>query len=167
MTDDPRTEVSIRLPLPLEVVGALSEAIGTLWPDATIRTDRRDFTFMVPRRKAKRPTKKRMREILAESWPDDDAPEVDVTRINPDGMSIALDNNDEAWQQLGAWAYSVLRFHDAANYVEQQITVQLPDANEERTLLLTACWSTGQTPHALRMKAEAELAALRAEKEES
>ena len=144
--------IRIGLPLPLDVSAALITAIGAMWPTATIRTDARDLQLVIPRRKPKRLTKRTMAAILAE-MADDDAPEADIVQITPDGGArIGLNSADESWQQLAAWAYTVLTATEAANYAEQPISVETPDG-ERKELVVIAAWSPGQTPHQLRKAA--------------
>lgn len=150
------TRIEILLPLPLNVVGALSAAIGAMWPEAMIRTDTSNFTIVVPDRQPKRPSRKRLRDILAETAPAAEDPSAVLLGLNPDGGArIGLDQADEAWQHLAVWAYTVLTAFEATNYVEQTVRTELPDGTAA-TLALEACWSKGQTPHQLRQKAEAE-----------
>ena len=150
MSDE--TVIRIGLPLPLDVSAALITAIGTMWPTATIRTDARDMQLVIPRRKPKRLTKRTMAAILAE-MADDDAPETDMDQITQDGgVRVALNSADESWQQLAAWAYTVLTATEAANYAEQHISAKTPDG-ERKQLVVIAAWSPEQTPHQLRKAA--------------
>ena len=101
-----------------------------------------------------------MVDFLADVAPTDDQPEASLMRMNPDGATIGRDSKDEAWQALAAWAFTVLTAFDAPNYVEQPITVEMPDGRH-RQLVVIAAWSPNQTPHELRLKAEAELAKMK------
>ena len=166
--DDDRTVVTIQLPAPVDVVAAVSQLLGVAWPQAMVRPGGgiggRGYDILIPRRpKPERVTRKAMAEILAETLAGPDDPEVDLTSLTPDGFKFGVDSKDEAWQRLATWAWIVLHFHEAANYVEQPVTIDDPETGKPRTLLVTACWSEGQTPARLRGKAEAELAAVRAE----
>lgn len=160
---DARTEIRIGIPLQLDVVAALTNAIGAMWPDAAVRTDDRDYVILIPSRKAKRVAQRTLREFVAEALPGDDAPEVKLARITgPDSADFALEAKEEAWQALGAWAWICLTAEAAPNYVEQQITGIDPEGNERR-MTITAAWTAEQTPHALHAQAKAEIERLSAE----
>lgn len=124
-----------------------------MWPDAVIVADTRDYIIEVPGRAPKRPSKRRLADIVAENTPDDDAPYASLARFGDGDVRIGLDSADEAWQQLGVWAYTALTALDAANYVEQMMQVTKPDGTRA-TLAVAACWSPQQSPHELRRTAE-------------
>lgn len=156
MTD--ATQIRIALPLPLEVAAALSSAIGTMWPTAVIKADTHSLVMEIPRRPAKRPSKKTLRDMLA-ALMDDSDPEAALVRWNADGPSIALDHKDEAWQALATWALVALTSEGAPNFVEQTFHAIEPDGTE-RTFAVTAAWSTGQTPSELLHAANSRIADL-------
>ena len=141
--------IRIRQPLPLDVAGNLIKAIGTMYPDAQIVLSEHgpDLVIDLGTRTA-RHSKKR---IAAEM---DDGEPVDAGfSFTPDGVKVSTPQ--EATLALAEWAYIMLTAHeDAFNYVEQTVTLPADGDREAKRLLLTACWSKGQTPHALRMAAE-------------
>lgn len=143
MTDE-RTEIRIKLPLPLDVAGALTTAIGTMWPDAKIRASD-DLLLLVPNRKPKRTSQRTLRDILAANLSDDNDPEAHLAGWDEHGPKITLDNADEAWQQLAAWAFMVLTSSAAPNHVKQEVTAALPDGTR-RTFAITCAWSPAQLP---------------------
>lgn len=156
---DKETRIQIRLPLSLEVVAALTQAVGTMWPEATIDMTSGDhITMVVPDRRPKRPSQRRLRDIAAEHARTPEAPEADLNRITADGtVTVGLGDGDEAWQQLAWWAYSVLTATEGAtNYVEQKVHTELPDG-KPATLVVSAAWAPSRTPHELRRQAEADL----------
>ena len=165
-TEDDRTRIDIRLPLSLDVVGVIGQMIGAAWPEAVIEPGTGYFTMLIPRRKPKTVPKRRMREILAETLPADDDPTAELAAVEADGLRIGIDSADEAWQELAAWAWTVLSVRQAPNYVEQPVTVELPNGTPA-TLIVTACWSKDQTPAQLHEQAVAERDAALRERDEA
>ncbi len=160
--DDP-VVVEIRLPAPVDQVAAVTQLLGKAWPTAKIGSGPH-CQILIPRRpKPKRVTQVAMADILKELATEDD-PDVELVGFRDGHLSFSVDSKDEAWQRLASWAYIALSFFEAPNYVEQEVDVTDPEGTTRR-MLLTACWSKEQTPHALRAKAERELAECRAELE--
>lgn len=137
--------ICVMYPIPLDVSGNIIMALGTMYPDAVIRTDdprsRDGLVIDLGTRKA-RSSKRR---ITAEM--DTEESEATLTGLG-DGM-IQFATPKEATETLAVAANIMLTSHEATNYVEQEVHME-----DGRSFVFHACWSKGQTPHELRIKAE-------------
>lgn len=133
-----------------------------MWPDAVIRTDTGQFTMLIPNRRPKRVAQRTFRQILADAVDQaGDGPDVALQQWESDAVTMALDSNDEAWQHLAVWAVICLTAAEAPNYVEQELSYTDTDGVRQQAVI-TAARSTGQTPHQLRLAAEARIVDLEA-----
>lgn len=158
--------ICIQYPMPLDASANIIAALGAMYPDATICTDDpRSHKAMVIDlgTRTARSNKRRVGAQMIE-------PEVDAEVSGFSDGTLGVTTPREAVEALAEWARIALTGMDAANYIEQAATLPADGGHPERTLLVTACWSRGRTPHALRQAAEkradaaeAELARLRAE----
>lgn len=145
MTSSPMRRVRIEYPVPLDVAGNLTKALGLMYPDATIRSDdpKSDTCLVLDLgSRTARVSKKRLTEELLEP--------VDADLVRMRDGTVGVSTPEEAKAGLAEWAAVLLMSQDAFNYVEQPVT----DRETGRTFLVTACWSAGQSPHELRMVAE-------------
>jgi hypothetical protein len=154
--------IRIALPLSMDVAGSLLKAIGVMWPGACMGTsDPHTMTVVIPDAE-RRP--KGSRKALVAAKDTSDGPEVDSQITRFDGQTLTA-TVPEALQEMAGYAAIILRNTDGAiNYVEQEMT----DTATGKQLVFSVAYSKGQTPHALRIKAEArvaELEALLAERE--
>jgi hypothetical protein len=159
-------EVAIALPLPMDVVGSVLKAMGTMWPAATTSTSARPghMVVRIPNR-ARKPkgSQKALRAALQTTDDPGNEPELmPGSAADPDVLTVSVP--EPAAKVLASLALEMLADPLAVNYVEQTLTYQ------DKRLVVIACWSPNQTPHALRLAAEArataaeaEAAALRAE----
>lgn len=167
--------IEVRLPLPLNVAAALQSAVGTIWPDAMIEpagVGRMIFAVPYPEPPARTAEEiaENLREVAA-TLEEQNADQTDTGTprlhgIDKDGTLTLLTDPTAYTQVLGWAALSMLTaVEGAANYVEQ--VVHVPDdlikQGHPGQVVFTAAWSKGQTPAALRQKAEADLAAARQE----
>jgi len=156
MTD---RRICIQYPIPLDVSANIIAALGAMYPDATIRTDDpRSRNAMVIDLGA-RTARSNKRRIAAEMI----EPEVDAEVSGFADGTLSVSTPREAVVALAEWAHIALAGMDAANYIEQAATLPADGDRPERTLLVTACWSRGQTPHELRQAAEKRAEAAEAE----
>jgi len=155
MTHDTQTDRRIRIkyPIPLDVSGNLLKALGTIYPDAAIRTDdpwSSDCMVIDVGKRTARTSKAKMTDDLIL-----DTDGTTLTGIDDKGWNMATPR--EAMEGLAWWAQIVLENSTAPNYVEQEVFNE-----SDRRFLVTACWSPEQTPHQLRMAAEARIVELEA-----
>lgn len=145
-----RRVLHIRYPAPLSVLGAVTSAVGMMWPDAVADTsDPSSFTLIIPGTEPGPFTREDADGILAGMGDVEGDGSVDVTGFN--GGTLTVSTPKGATQALAEWAHTILSGTDGAvNYVEQEVF----DEKSGRRFVVTACWSTGQTPHALRAAAE-------------
>lgn len=147
------TTIEINLPLPIDVVSTLMLLVGSAYPDATL-TDQgrygRKLGFKIP---AGSRTKKLSKTAAAKLKQDGTGFDFDVTEAGPQGFAWAMP------EHIADMCRDVIETAfkdnpDAANYLEW--VVQSSDGTGR--YVLTFCRSKTQTPHALRMAAEAKLA---------
>lgn len=168
-----REYIAVGLPLPINIVATLGDLIDKAWPGAQIITNAegagvpidvrnrwpvRDFMLIaVPKRAPKRVSKKDAAAAAAANDLEPGEEAADLTGLDDEWVTIAPP--EELGAFLGAAGRHMLAaFEDATNYVEWEV---IDRETGERTVLSVAR-SKGQTPGALRVKAEEQLAALRA-----
>jgi hypothetical protein len=136
--------IEIRYPLPLDVAAALTNAIGTMWPDAKIDTRTSDaLAIILPAKTPKRVSKKALRAEA--DIPD---PDSEVTRF--DGQTLTATTPREISACLADLGYQLLTATEGAeNYVEMEAS----DLDGKR-IVFSVAWSKAQTPHHLRQAAE-------------
>lgn len=154
------TPIQIALPLPLDIVISLSQAIDAMYPgakittpDGTDRPHQGSFVVVVDdNHRRKRVSTKKLAATKAEPGTED----MKVQALDP--QHLALSTPDELGLLLsGPCVHLLAAFEDAVNYVEVEV-----ERGTER-YVVAACRSRGQTPHALRRKAEQERDEARAE----
>lgn len=160
------TDVDIRigLPLPLAVTGALLEAIGAVWPDASIRTDGTNPTEMTvritgPARELDDDALAALAGAAAHDDDDhDDQVELFLSQLRDGSFGI----KSEEWVSklfVGAFANILDQHPDATNYVE--MSLHDPETGARYNVIVTR--PGGASPHQLRAAAEARVAALEAQ----
>lgn len=163
-------EIRVETPLPMEVAGTLMQLIGTAWPDAMVRTDAgRALTMVVDHtRRPKKVTKKATKAIVAgQAAEQDEAVAAGVGDSDFLGFNdgwVTLAPPEELSLHLGAVCARMLESAEGAvNYLEWEVREPArDDGTPGARYVLSAARSKGQTPHALRTRAETELADLRA-----
>lgn len=151
--------ICIQYPMPLDVSANIIAALGAMYPDATIRTDDHRSGRAMVIDLGTRTARSNKRRLAGEMT----KPIVDAEVSGWSDGTLSVTTPREAVEMLAEWARIVLTGMDAANYVEQGATLPADGEHPERTLLVTACWSRGQTPHELRMAAEKRAEAAEAE----
>lgn len=148
------TVIDIKLPLPIDVVSTLMLLIGSAYPNATmVEQGRYDYRmgFKIPAgSRAKKISK------TAAAKMKQDASELEgfeVTEASPNGFAWATPER-VANMLREVLETSFAENPDAANYLEWEVR----SGDSKQHYLLTFCRSKGQSPHALRMAAEAKLA---------
>lgn len=140
-----------------DVFAAVSRAIGALWPDARMGPGlggREGFAVILdPHDQTARVSKKTLAALKDGEENLEDGGSV----IGWDGQSLRGQSPAEAAEALAHWAHVLLSGLDAVNYVEQSATT-----SEGRTVVVTARWAEGLTPHQARQKAEQRLSDLAA-----
>lgn len=153
-------EIRIGLPLPLDVVTSVGNAICAMYPSARIKTDTRHVGDMVLVIDDEQRLPRVGKQKLAKSKVTTDDPKMEglLAQWDADGMGISFPEYTRL--RLAEICVSILENDAAPNYLEWP--VRAPDG---RRYVVAACRSMGQTPHALRMKAEQERDAALAEVE--
>jgi hypothetical protein len=154
--------------MPMDVAGTMMTLIGSAWPTAVIDTTgrhlppyTRDGLVMLidPRQRARKVSKKAAREIQQEHARGEGEEAARFLRLK-DG-TLTMTAPEELMLHLGDVAHVICQGAAGDNYIEWEVRAQPVDAPEQ-TYVLSIARSKGQTPHALRTRAEAELDALRA-----
>lgn len=155
------TDVAIRLPLPMSVTGTLMNLIGAAWPDAMLVDNQEGFltggkhmVLRIPEAPAANVSEEQLAAAKVEPGEDD----VNVHELGPQGISVTRP------EQLSEIMLEIMRagfeeHPDAVNYLENSVLD--PKAGKEYVLIFAR--SKGQTPHELRMAAEAKLESARAD----
>lgn len=138
-----------------DVMATLCQVISLAYPDAMMGPGdpiRGGFSLRIPRGGRKpRVTKKSAQAATVHA---DDSDGGRIVGMGEDG-SIGLILPKDASAALAEFAFTVLDSSDATNYVEIPVT-----HNDGRRFVVIAAWTPKQTPHQLRMAAEAQLAKL-------
>lgn len=155
-------EVRIGLPLPMDVATSIVRAFAVLWPEGHFDQKRSPsghemVAVISDADRMTKATKKRIAAAKANS--EDTSLEGLLASWDPDG-SLGLTLPQVANERLAEICVAMLSVADAPNYLETP--VRTPDGQR---YAVAACRSMGQTPHALRMKAEKERDAALAEVE--
>jgi hypothetical protein len=155
-------EVRIGLPLPMDVASTIVRAFAILWPDGHFDQKRSPsgsemVAVISADDRMTRATKKKLAAAKVNS--EDVSLEGLLAAWDPDG-SLGLTLPQVANERLADICVAMLSTADAPNYLETP--VRTPDGHR---YAVAACRSVGQTPHALRMKAEKERDAALAEVE--
>lgn len=149
--------------IPFDVFSSLSGAISLLYPNAQMGPGEygRGLSLIVSPedRKPRRPSKRAIAKAHEPLDPDEPAMGV----VGYEDGALQFTTGEEAIANLAEWAYIMLTAgdQDPENYVEFSAT----HPENKRRLSVVACWSPRQTPHELRMKAEARAEAAEAEVE--
>jgi hypothetical protein len=147
------TEICIRTPLALYVSGTLMALIASAYPSARIATNRSNLTILISNgERARKLSKRDIKNSLQTSEnPTDEAvlngfKEQDDALVAEFGLPIA------SGHRLANFCHDMLTMEGATNYVEFEARDK-----DNMTFWVAACRSEQQTPHKLRMKAEAKL----------
>jgi hypothetical protein len=147
------TDIAIKLPLPMSVSGSLMKLIGAAWPEAQLADNHggmlsgdRHMVIRIPDAPAKELGEDDI--ALAVVAPGED--DVDLTELGPNDISLRRPKEVTA-MMLHAILEGFRENPDAVNYLENEV---LDPATGNR-YVLTFARSKGQTPHELRMAAEA------------
>lgn len=169
MSESPAyTYLQIGLPLPLPVVSALGDMVSKAWPDAAIITDPvgagvpAEYHSRTPQllirldtsKAPKRVTKETASAAALQAAGDPDG-FAELATISADG-AMNVRTSEEVRRHIGE-SLAVAMLDAGPNYVEWQM--ELPSTGER--LVLVAARSPKQTPHELRMAAEARLDRIR------
>lgn len=160
-------QIRVELPLPIDISATLTAIIGKTWPGSVIKDDGNDkgwnserrLVFEIPdgeRHKSPKHAKKyaKLKEHLS-AYSD-----VDVTDLGPNKQGFSMPE----YLALMYTEFAREAFNQeprAKNYIE----TKLQDKETGKQFVFTLARSKEQTPHALRMKAEAERDALKAKLE--
>lgn len=152
MSED-HTDVRVRLPLPLDVVGTLMSLVGRAYDGATVTQYGGDMVFRIPDRARPR----RLTDDDCAPVPHDT--DAVVERVGPDELALSDENLLALFRRFWPLLHADLEANPAAvNYLEHGITVETdvpgPKAADPAYVLIVAR-SKGQTPHQLRVAAEA------------
>lgn len=151
------TPIRIGLPLPFDVVASLSYAFDAMYPDSKIKTSAHPGEMVIlidDEHRRPRVGKKKLRDAKVTA----EAGIADVQVLGWEDDHLALSTPEELSLMLAApCAHLIAAFEDAVNYVELEVE------HDGNRYTVAACRSRGQTPHALRMKAEQERDEARAE----
>lgn len=147
------TDIAIKLPLPMSVSATLMNLVGTAWPDAELVDSNgggfagdRHMVLRVPDAPARDVSAQEAADAVVEPGDDDG----DLLELGPNGVSVSRP------EQLSAMMLDIMlagfeENPDAVNYLENH--VRDPKTGKEYVLIFAR--SVGQTPHELRMAAEA------------
>jgi hypothetical protein len=153
------TPIRLGLPLPLDVVISLTNAIGAMYPSAKIKTNSGyEEMVIVIDDDQRRPRVGKKKLAAAKNTSEDPANEQDVLAWDDDHL-VTSTPEELSLYLGGACAHLLASNESAVNYMEMQVTYK------GKPYVVAACRSKGQTPHALRMKAEQERDAALAEVE--
>lgn len=162
MTDDVRVLIkgADRDGIPLDVFGALTGAIGVLYPNARMGPGEgfgsgNGVTLIISPEDRRNTTKGRKRAIAAKRQDHDpDEPQSSVTGWDGESLSTIPPRELSEWLCAVGGAL-LINLEGAANYVEQEAHTE-----DGRRFAMTLQWQTGKTPHQKRAEAEAKLAAV-------
>lgn len=153
-TADEPTTIAFNLPLPMDVVVTLTSAIGVLYPDALMdATGSRpnQITMQIPHDSRCR-SRTAAAKIRAAKAHLEDEHEVLMRSFGP-GNAMSADLPLYMADTLLAGARAAFAQNpDAPNYVVYSVY----DQAASREYVITVAYRSGQTPHQLRVKAEAE-----------
>jgi hypothetical protein len=151
------TEIHIRLPLPLDIVGTLGELIGTVYPNSRIATNREDFVILISNDERRvRLTDEQIAATFHPSANPEDEASFNGFRTEGEDLVAQFGLTQAASLQLASFCRDMLSMEGAKNYVEFEC-----QDSDNKKYWVAACRSEGQTPHKLRMIAEAKLEALK------
>lgn len=154
------TEIAIQLPLPMSVSATLMKLVGAAWPAAELVDSKgglfgsdRHMVLRIPDAPARDVSAEEVADVVVAPGPDD----VDLLELGPGNIAVRRP------EQLSAMMLEIMQagfeeHPDAVNYLENH--VQDPKTGKEYVLIFAR--SAGQTPHELRMAAEARADAVHA-----
>jgi hypothetical protein len=152
-------DIRIELPLPMDIVATLINVIGLTYPGAVIkqgagasRLDNR-LVIGIPKAERHKSAKKAEKYAKRKAFLDADT-EAFISELGPGAISMGLP--EYLANIMTAMARTWFEFHpDAKNYIEVKVRDRAEPFNE---WVFAVARSEGQTPHALRAKAEADVA---------
>lgn len=143
------TQIEIKLPLPLDVAGTLMKLIGAAYPTSRVRPFGNSH-MMMEIDTAERVPEGDLDKFLEGFSLDLMDPEVGESLLTQTGFSAP------GWLANLAAQMMTAAIGDAPNYIEAGFTL------EAQNLVMSVARSEGQTPHELRLKADARVAQLEA-----
>lgn len=162
MSDEP-VEVSIALPLPIDITATLINIIGLTYPGAAFKEGRgggyggNRLVLSIPAQDRHKSAKKAEKYQRAKVHLDAET-EAFISELRPDAVGSGLP--EHLAQMFVAMAKTWFdAYPDAQNYLESMVY----DRETRRSWVFTVARSQEQTPHELRRRAEAERDALAAE----
>lgn len=165
------TPIVIRGPLPMDVAGTLMTLIGTAYPSAVIDgsgehlrgwgSAERAFVLLIdPKERARTVSERAAAEAKVDA---EDAPgdALGFTAEN-DAAILHTSAPEDLCRILGGYAHHIFEAMAGDNYIEWEVRHQPEGQAYYSRYVLSVARSKGQTPHALRTKAQGELDQLRA-----
>lgn len=162
-SSDEFVDVRIELPLPLDVLSTLMQVIELTYPGTMIRGGKGEWrsenrlVLAIPTVERHKSAKKAEKYAKAKAHLDGHA-DATINQLSPGGVPVGL----PAYVSRLLVAMCQAQFAaypDAENYLESTVY----DRENNTSYVIICARSEKQTPHALRMKAEAEVERLRAE----
>lgn len=152
----PKVEIRIAGPLPADVMVTLTKLIGAAWPDAAmVNSSGSAAVFLVEPVQGLDLDEGKLREALTPAGP---GSPLAINSVGPEGICAAAPI-DVAQALVPVIKAAFEEFPDAENYLEFGFT---DPVSRDRYVLLF-CRSARQTPHALRLQAEAKLLSARSD----
>lgn len=151
--------IRINAPLPLDVASTLIRAVGALYPGATVGTPGDGEALVLEIPDSDRGIDDAVLAEITALKESAEAATADFDILHADGSDMRT--TAAAWlaQVLIPAARAFLHATGAENYVEQEVRLDVEGSGGG--YVFSVARSPEQTPHALRLKAERELAELR------
>lgn len=147
------TRVSIKLPLPLDIVQTLGRVIGSVYPSAKMATQAQEGSFgnelvyWISNEDRTASLDAEDPEVVAVPT----SGEVEALLANVKNGSLGFSTPEYLTLLVGGLAHDALSDVSIENYLEMNVSA------EGKHYVVIAARSEGQTPHSLRQKAEEEL----------
>ncbi|GAB3251729.1 hypothetical protein [Kineosporia babensis] len=155
-------KLSIRTPLPMDIVQSLLHACALYWPDGGIDPNGEPghLNLVIPAdsRKPKRVSKAAL--LAGRQQAEEGDTDVLGFERDADGVSLKLETPEELSIELARLGAGLLGIEGAENYVEFTCTDRTRPDGER--MVVTVQRMYGKTPHEKRQEVERELEALRA-----
>lgn len=153
-------ELHIALPLPIDITGTLIKIIGLTWPGTVIKDGGAGQLVLGIPVNERHKNAKRAAQYAKVKKHLDALVDVDITELDTRGGSFGIPEYLAAqYTTMAREAFN--SFPEAKNYLETVVT----DRETSARYVFYAARSEGQTPHALREKAEADLERVRGERD--
>lgn len=140
------TLIEVALPLPGDVASTLMKAVGSVWPNTTIKTDGDDrtLTFDITDEDRKNP---KVEEALTEpDYQDDEDGRLLLSSVRDGSLGMTVPE----WftKTLVGVMHEIMEDTTAENYLEWTLT------SGDRSYAVVLCRTTDATPHSLRKAAD-------------